>query len=116
MNIGYSQVKDYQIPNIEIGNKEITTMGRFARMRERYLRENKRCMFEQMKMTGTLIPHLNLIQKTCEENLQKIIEQMKQQENITEEMKEKNPMQWVGMMNNLKMTAESMILEEMIYN
>ena len=31
-------------------------------------------------------------------------------------MKEKNPMQWIGMMNNLKMTAESMILEEMIYN
>ncbi len=64
---------------------------------------------------GTLNKHLKEIQETAQTRVDIIIEQLKQQNNLTEEMKNTDQLYWVGMMNNFRNTAEEIILDELIY-
>ena len=64
---------------------------------------------------GTLNKHLKEIQETADNRINLIIEKLKKQNNITEEMKNTDQLYWVSMMNNFKSTAEEIILKELIY-
>lgn len=64
---------------------------------------------------GTLNKHLKEIQEIAEERIDIIIEQLKKQNNLTEEMKNTDQLYWVGMMNNFRNTAEEIVLNELIY-
>ncbi len=64
---------------------------------------------------GTLNKHLKEIQEIAEERIDIIIEQLKKQNNLTEEMKNTDQLYWIGMMNNFKNTAEEIVLKELIY-
>ena len=66
-------------------------------------------------MNGTLNKHLKKIQETAQKRIDIIIEELKQQNNLTEEMKNTNQLYWVGMMNNFKNEAEEIVLKELIY-
>ena len=68
-----------------------------------------------MFMNGTLNKHLKKIQETAQKRIDIIIEELKQQNNLTEEMKNTNQLYWVGMMNNFKNEAEEIVLKELIY-
>ena len=68
-----------------------------------------------MFMNGTLNKHLKEVQETADNKINLIIEKLKQQNNLTEEMKNTDQLYWVGMMNNFKSTAEEIILNELIY-
>ena len=68
-----------------------------------------------MFVNGTLNKHLKEIQETAQTRVNIIIEQLKQQNNLTEEMKNTDQLYWVRMMNNFKNTAEEIILNELIY-
>ena len=68
-----------------------------------------------MFVNGTLNNHLKEIQELAQEKIDIIIEQLKQKNNLTEEMKNTNQLYWVGMMNSFKNTAEEIIYKELIY-
>ena len=68
-----------------------------------------------MFVNGTLNKHLKEIQETAEKRIDIIIKQLKQQNNLTEEIKNTDQLYWVGMMNNFKSTAEEIVLNELIY-
>lgn len=68
-----------------------------------------------MLVNGTLNNHLKEIQELAQERIDIIIEQLKQKNNLTEEMKNTNQLYWVGMMNSFKNTAEEIIYKELIY-
>ena len=68
-----------------------------------------------MFMNGTLNKHLKKIQETAQKRIDIIIEELKQQNNLTEEMKNTNQLYWAGMMNNFKNEAEEIVLNELIY-
>jgi len=78
-------------------------------------KENKKAEYTIMFVNGTLNKHLKEIQETAEKRIDIIIEQLKQQNNLTEEMKNTDQLYWVSMMNNFKSTAEEIILNELIY-
>ncbi len=84
-------------------------------MRLKFLKENKKAEYMIMFMNGTLNKHLKEIQETADNRINLIIEQLKQQNNLTEEMKNTDQLYWVSMMNNLKNVAEEIILNELIY-
>ena len=114
--ITYTKQGDYYFPNLVLSqNLKNFEIGRFGRMRLKFLKENKKAEYTIMFVNGTLNKHLKEIQQTAQERIDIIIEQLKQQNNLTEEMKNTDQLYWVSMMNNFKSTAEEMILNELIY-
>lgn len=112
--IEYTKVGDYYMPNLVLEREKII-LNKYGRMRLKFLKENKKAEYMVMFTKGTLNKHLKEIQEITEERIDIIIEQLKKQNNLTEEMKNTDQLYWVGMMNNFRNTAEEIILRELIY-
>ena len=112
--IEYTKVGDYYMPNL-ILEKEKIVLNKYGRMRLKFLKENRKAEYMIIFTKGTLNKHLKEIQETAQSRIDIIIEQLKQQNNLTEEMKNTDQLYWVSMMNNFKSTAEEIILKELIY-
>ena len=112
--IEYTKVGDYYMPNLVL-EKEKIVLNKYGRMRLKFLKENRKVEYMIMFTKGTLNRHLKEIQETAQERVDLIINQLKKQNNITEEMKNIDQLYWVGMMNNFRNTAEEIVLRELIY-
>ena len=92
LGITYRQEGDYLIPNIEA--PESPQIGIWGQRRLKHLRENKEVLYMTMLMSGTLKDHLEEVDSSAEEMLNRLILQMKKQEKVTEELKATNQMEW----------------------
>ena len=113
--IEYTKVGDYYMPNLVFEKEEKIILNKYGRMRLKFLKENKKAEYMIMFTKGTLNKHLKEIQEIAQTRVDIIIEQLKKQNNLTEEMKNIDQLYWVGMMNNFRNTAEEIILRELIY-
>lgn len=111
----YRQCRDYLIPEISLPNTETTPIGKYGRMRQRYLKEHRRVLYNAMLLDGTLWSHLAEVDKTCKGRMDVLILGMKEKQGITEELKSRDPMAWVGAMNNIHSAAEEILFSEVIY-
>ncbi len=112
--IEYTKVGDYYLPNLVL-EKEKNILNKYGRMRLKFLKENKKAEYTIMFVNGTLNKHLKEIQETAKKRIDIIIKQLKQENNLIEEMKNTDQLYWISMMNNFKSTAEEIILNELIY-
>ena len=112
--IEYTKVGDYYLPNLVL-EKEKIVLNKYGRMRLKFLKENRKAEYTIMFVNGTLNKHLKEIQETAQDRIDIIIEQLKQQNNLTEEMKNTAQLYWVSMRNNFRNTAEEIVLNELIY-
>ncbi len=112
--IEYTKVGDYYMPNLVLEKEEII-LNKYGKMRLKFLKENKKAEYMIMFTKGTLNRHLKEIQETAQERVDLIIKQLKEQNYLTEEVKNTDQLYWVGMMNNFKNTAEEIVLKELIY-
>lgn len=113
--IEYRSVGDYYIPNLVLENEEKIILNKYGRMRLKFLKENKKAEYTIMFTKGTWNKHLKEIQETAEERIDLIINQLKEKNHLTEEMKNTDQLYWVCMINNFKNTAEEIVLNELIY-
>ena len=113
--IEYTKVGDYFMPNLVLEKEEKIILNKYGRMRLKFLKENKKAEYTIMFMNGTLNKHLKEIQETAQTRVNIIIEQLKQQNNLTEEMKNTDQLYWVSIMNSFKNIAEEIVLNELIY-
>ena len=113
--IEYTKVGDYYMPNLVLEKEEKIILNKYGRMRLKFLKENRKAEYTIMFTKGTLNKHLKEIQETAQERIDIIIEQLKKQNNLTEEMKNTDQLYWVGMMNNFTRTAEEIVLNGLIY-
>lgn len=116
MEITYSKVGDYYIPNLVLENTiKNTSVGKYERLRLKYLKQYKKAEYTILFMDNKLQEHLEQIDKEAQKRYDIIMKQLMEKENITEELKQKNQLKWVGLMNNSKNLAEEIILKELIY-
>ena len=114
--IEYNLVNDYYIPNIVLPKPRRTgNVGKYGRMRARYLRENKKAEYSIMLINNELISHLLDIDDICRERIDMLVKQMSEKENVNEELKANNQIKWVQMMNNIKNRVEEIVINEIIY-
>ena len=114
--IGYNLVNDYYIPNLVMPKPRRTgTVGKYGRMRARYLRENKKAEYSIMLIDNELTSHLLDIDDICKEKVDLLVKQIAEKENVNEELKTKNQLEWVVQMNNIKNRVEEIIANEIIY-
>ena len=114
MEITYSKYGDYCLPDMVLSEEEPATYGRFGRMRLKYLREYRRVAYINLKTSGQLIHHLNEVDREANEMLRLLIEQMAQAQGITEQLKAKDQMAWVGAMNNISSAAEEVVVHSFL--
>ena len=113
--IEYRLVGDYYVPNLILKKEEKIILNKYGRARLIFLKENRKAEYTIMFINGTLNKHLKEIQETALQRVEVIIEQLKEKNHLTEEMKNTDQLYWVGMMNNFKNTAEEIVLNELIY-
>ena len=113
--IEYRLVGDYYVPNLILKKEEKIILNKYGRARLKFLKENRKAEYTIMFINGTLNKHLKEIQETALQRVEVIIEQLKEKNHLTEEMKNTDQLYWVGMMNNFKNTAEEIVLNELIY-
>ena len=116
MEITYRKHEDLYVPNLLMPEEGPATYGRFGRMRLKYLEEHRRAIYINLKTSGQLTHHLNEIDRETNEMLRLLIEQMAQAQGITEQLKAEDQVAWVGAMNNIRSTAEEIVLSMLIYN
>ena len=76
--------------------------------------QNRRSLYSAMMIRGTLLSHLSEIDKTAREQVEQMIQQMAKAEGITEKLKAENPMKWTGLMNNLRHSAEEVVVQQLV--
>ena len=114
--IEYNLVNGYYIPNIVLPKPRRTgNVGKYGRMRARYLRENKKAEYSIMLINNELISHLLDIDDICRERIDMLVKQMSEKENVNEELKANNQIKWLQMMNNIKNRVEEIVINEIIY-
>ena len=113
--ITYTKKGDYYFPNLILEPEEKIVLNKYGRMRLKFLKENQKAEYTIMFTKGTLNKHLKEIQETAEERIDLIINQLKEKNHLTEEMKNTDQLYWVGMMNNFKGIAEEIAIKELIY-
>ena len=115
ISIDYIRTGDYYIPNLTLPEAPAHPLGKYARMRERYLKEHHPAVYNVLLLSGKLLPHLQEIDAAARQRLDVLLLQLMQSAGATEELKAADPLHWVGLMNNLKAQAEEMILTELVY-
>ena len=113
--ITYTKQGDYLIPDLTLPTEPELQLGRYAMMHRNYLEQNKRVTYLNLLTSGKLSEHLYQTEQTALQRLELLTKQLSEEQGVTEELKEKAPMQWVGMMNNIRSQAEEVILTELIY-
>ena len=106
----------YYLPNLALPDEPEYHIGRYGLMRKRYLMEHRKGLFTNLLTTDKLNAHLAEIEETASDRLWLIIDQMARAEGITEDLKARNPLEWVGRMNNIRSRAEEIVRAELIYS
>ena len=115
MNISYTRIGDYLLPNLILKDKEQFNIGKYGLLRLEYIKKYKLGLYFDLLVNDNLNEYLHNIDTTVMEKVQKLIKELAEKENITEELKSSNQMLWIGKMNNIKNIAEEIILKEYIY-
>ena len=113
--ITYTKQDDYLIPDLTLPTEPELPLGRYALMHRDYLEKHKRVTFLNLLTSGRLNAHLHQTEQTALSRLELLTKQLSKEQGVTEELKEKAPMQWVQAMNAIRSQAEEMILDELIY-
>ena len=111
----YIRCGDYDIPNLKLSEQPETSIGKYGRMRKSYLKKHRPILYNQLLMSEELYPHLLEIDRAARERMDAMLPRMMEATGVTEELKARDPMRWVGLMNTLKAQVEEVILAELIY-
>lgn len=108
----YRQVGDYLLPDIEV--PERPQIGIWGERRRKYLRTNQKALYTAMMLGDTLHDHLGEVDKSAFEMFDRLIEQFKQRDGITEERKATHQMEWVRQMTGIHHEAAAAVTKELI--
>ena len=115
-NLTYSRSGDYLIPNLELSEQPAQSIGKYGRMRKKYLQENRQGLYNRLLLSEKLQAHLVEIDQTAHRRLEQMMPELAKEAGATEELKASDPMKWVGLMNTCKAQAEEIILTELVYS
>lgn len=110
----YTQQGDYVLPNL-ILPAENQPIGIWGQRHARYLKRYHKILYYNLLSSGKLNAHLAEIDRQAEEMFFRLVKQMAEREGVTEQLKAKNQMEWVRMMNNIRNMATEIVYAEIIY-
>ena len=112
--LGYTLHGDYYLPDLVL-NEEEPTYGKYGMLRKQFLKEYRPARYQCLLLTGKLTEHLNQIDREPREQVEMLMKRMAKKQGVTETLKLQDQMKWVGLMNNIKASAEEIVLKEIVY-
>ena len=111
----YTEVGDVLLPDLELSTTDAARLGKWGRIRKRYLKEHRPVLYTNLLLSEKLYQHCAEIECACEERLELIVRQMAKQEDVTEALKAADQMEWVRRMHNIRSRAEEIVLQELVF-
>ena len=111
----YELQGNYYIPCLILPTEKEQPIGLWGQRHKRYLQEHKRVLYITLLTSGKLNSYLSDIDKQAQERFERLVEQMKQAQGITEQLKVENVLEWIGRMNNIQVCAREIVDKEIIY-
>ena len=112
--MSYTLHGDYYLPDLVLREEE-PTYGKYGMLRKQFLKEHRSARYQYLLLIGKLNEHLNQTDQEAREQVETLMEQMTEKQGVTEELKVQNQTKWVRLMNNIKASAEEIVLKNMIY-
>ena len=112
--MSYTLHGDYYLPDLVL-NEEEPTYGKYGILRKQFLKEHRSARYQYLLLTGKLNEHLNQTDQEAREQVEMLMKQMSEKQGVTEELKAQDQMKWVRLMNNIKASAEEIVLKNMVY-
>ena len=109
----YRQEGDYFLPNLAV--PENAPAGIWGQRRRQYLREHRKALYNTLLLSGKLDSHLADINQQADDMFSQLVEQIAEQESITEQLKADSQMEWAGRMNNIRSAVEEIVNTEIIF-
>jgi hypothetical protein len=111
----YRQEGDYRIPDLKLTDTTERPIGKYGRMRKEYLKNHRKGLYSALLLSGKLMEHLADTEGAASQRMETLMRQLLEKNPISEELKNTNPLEWVGRMENLKARAEEIVLTETVY-
>ena len=112
--MSYTLHGDYYLPDLVLREEE-PTYGKYGMLRKQFLKEHRSARYQYLLLIGKLNEHLNQTDQEAREQVETLMEQMTEKQGVTEELKAQDQMERVSLMNNIKASAEEIVLKNMIY-
>lgn len=114
MELTYTTRGDYLLPDLNV--PESPKIGKYGMLRRSYLREHRDGIYTGMLLSGKLNGHLEEIDRTANEMMNRLTAELAKAQGVTESLKASNQMKWVGLMNNIRNQAEEIVMTELVYS
>lgn len=111
----YTMQGDYYLPNLALPIEEEHLIGVWAQRRFRYLKQHHKILYYNLLTSGKLLSHLADVEKEAHTLFVRLVKQYAEREGVTEQLKAKNPMEWVRRMNNIRERVNEVVNAEMIF-
>ena len=112
--LSYTLCGDYYLPNLVL-NEEKPTYGKYGMLQKQFLKEHRPIRYQNLLLSGKLTAHLNQIDQEATEQVEVLMKQMAEKQGVNENLKRRNPMKWIRLMNNVKASAEEIVLKDIVY-
>ena len=112
--LNYTLHGDYYLPDLVL-NEEEAMYGKYGMLRKQFLKEYRSAKYQYLLLTGKLTEHLNQIDQEAREQVEMLTEQMVKKQGVNDNLKRQDQMMWVRLMNNIKFSAEEIVIKEIVY-
>lgn len=113
--ITYTKVGDYYLPDLTVPTDKKYNIGKYGRLHGRFIKENRPYFYTARMIDGTWLDYLEQVDNAAKAEVERLIKNIADGLNISEELKATDQMQWVGLMNNAKAQAEEFVLKNIVF-
>ncbi|MEE0898483.1 MAG: TnpV protein [Acutalibacteraceae bacterium] len=106
---------DYRLPDLTLPEQPEAPMGRFAQLRAKYLKENRKVLYYNLLTSCKLNEHLTEVEQTATELTERLTKEVQEKEGVTESLKATDMMSWVRQMNNIRSRVQETVLKQVVY-
>lgn len=114
--ISYTLCGDYYLPDFSLKIENLPPLGKYGSLHCDYLRKHQPSVYRELFIKGTLYDYLIQIDKDACEMVEQLTRQYAEIEDVSENLKSNNPMEWTRQMNSIYNRAEEFVLHDLIYN
>ena len=112
----YAKQGDYYLPELALPPEEEKPIGLWGQRHLQYLKEHKQFVYLNLLINGRLNEYLSSIDEQAEDMFFRLVKEYADRQGVTEQLKAESQLKWTGMMNNIRSTAEEIVLTDLIYD
>ena len=115
-SLWYAKQGDYYLPELALPPEEEKPIGLWGQRHLQYLKEHKQFVYLNLLINGRLNEYLSSIDEQAEDMFFRLVKEYADRQGVTEQLKAESQLKWTGMMNNIRSTAEEIVLTDLIYD